>query len=63
MSELVNVELSDLIEILSFINKGKKDSKIIWWTEDNKLMLGIKESEVIYIIPNKVINTCTKVLE
>jgi hypothetical protein len=55
MGELRNVELSELINILLFLNSGNKDFEVIWWTEDNNLILGTKDYQALYIIPNKVL--------
>ena len=55
MDELRNVELSELINILLFLNSGNKDFEVIWWTDDNNLILGTKDYQTLYIIPNKVL--------
>lgn len=55
--ELRNVNLEELLEVLTFMyNSDQEKAKgLIWWCEDNNLVLGIDEDNPIYVIPNKVI--------
>jgi hypothetical protein len=57
MNELRNVNLEELLSILvSIHNSTQEETKeIIWWCEDNKLVLGFEENKRLYVIPNKVV--------
>jgi hypothetical protein len=57
MNELRNVNLEELLSVLASIYNSdpEKTRDLIWWCEDNKLVLGFQENKPIYIIPNKVV--------